>query len=235
MGLINFREERHRADIDEKYHQLNVGNIGRVMYWQNFFNMIKGVEGDIVECGIGRGRSLLIIAAINSMLVEKDGGQRQIFGYDSFEGFPEPTVEDMSPRNPQKGEWSKSPSGRYTYSEEFILQVLESADVSLYDQSITLTKGFFSDSLRSHPERPISLLHIDSDLYLSYLSVLESLFRRVSPGGIIVFDDFRNEQNHIGEPFPGSRHAVSEFLGDNVSKLKTSILGTYYLKLGDDS
>jgi len=146
VRLINYVEQRHRNDIDEKYHQLNLGNIGRVMYWQRFFDMIKNVEGDIVECGVGRGRSLLILAAINSLLGVSEGGQRHISGYDSFEGFPEPTVEDSSSRNPQKGEWSTSPSGHYTYSEDFTNLVLESADVST--ERVSLTKGFFQNLLR---------------------------------------------------------------------------------------
>lgn len=228
MRLINFTEQRHRNDIDEKYHQLNLGNIGRVMYWQNFFNMVKDVEGDLVECGIGRGRSLLIIAAINQMLNKKQGGQRKIFGYDSFAGFPEPTIEDDSPRNPKKGEWSSSPSGQYTYSEDFTKLVLESGDVET--DNITLAKGFFSESLINHPDKPIAMLHIDGDLYQSYMSTLESLFNKVAIGGIIVFDDFLDDNNYKEEPFPGSRKAVEKFLGDRVSELKTSIIGTYYLR-----
>lgn len=226
MRLINYCEQRHRNDIDEKYHQLNLGNIGRVMYWQNFFNMVKDVEGDIVECGIGRGRSLLIIAAINQLLDKRDGGQRKIFGYDSFEGFPEPTAADNSPRNPQKGEWSTSPSGQYSYSEDFTRMVLESGDVAT--NNITLTKGYFSESLINHPERPIALLHIDGDLYQSYLSALEHLFHGVAKGGIVVFDDFYEKEENTVEPFPGARQAVKDFLGDEYIKLQVSMVGAYY-------
>jgi O-methyltransferase len=226
MRLLNYCEQRHRSDIDEKYHQLNLGNIGRVMYWQNFFNMVKDVEGDIVECGIGRGRSLLIIAAINRMLDTKHGGQRKIFGYDSFAGFPEPTAEDESPRNPKKGEWSTSPSGRYTYSEEFMKMVIESGDVAATD--ITLTKGYFADSLVNHPDKPIALLHIDGDLYRSYMSTLEHLFTKVARGGIIVFDDFSENNEAAIEPFPGARQAAKDFLGEMFSQLQVSMLGPYF-------
>ena len=30
-----------------------------------FFEMAKNVSGDIVECGIGRGRSMIILCALN--------------------------------------------------------------------------------------------------------------------------------------------------------------------------
>jgi O-methyltransferase len=226
VRLINYSEQRHRNDIDEKYHQLNLGNIGRVMYWQNFFGMIKNVNGDIVECGVGRGRSLLVIAAINSLLDKSEGGQRHIFGYDSFEGFPEPTPEDSSPRNPQKGEWSTSPSGTYTYSEDFTKLVLESADVPT--ERVTLAKGYFSESLAAHPDRAIALLHVDGDLYQSYQSTLQHLYARVAKGGVIVFDDFYEKDDDTPEPFPGARQAVKDFLGDDFCKLQVSMIGRYY-------
>ena len=31
---------------------------------------------------------------------------KKIFGFDSFCGFPNPTKEDRSPRNPKKGDWN---------------------------------------------------------------------------------------------------------------------------------
>ncbi len=54
-------EAPHHPQIDERFHQLNVNNIGNVIYWWTFFRMAKDVLGDIVECGVGRGRSLAII------------------------------------------------------------------------------------------------------------------------------------------------------------------------------
>jgi ubiquinone/menaquinone biosynthesis C-methylase UbiE len=54
--------------IASRFHQLNCGNIGNVVYWREFFRMAAGVAGDVVECGVGRGRSLLILAALNDLL-----------------------------------------------------------------------------------------------------------------------------------------------------------------------
>ena len=230
MKQIKKFEMIHKRDIDEKYHQLNVGNIGNVIYWWKFLEMISNIPGDIVECGVGRGRSLLILSTLNYFLNDSEGGNRNIFAYDSFEGFPEPTEEDASIRNPKKGEWSSSPSGKYKYSKEFTETILAEAGLPLDDISLSIKKGYFCDSLKSHPERPIALLHVDGDLYDSYKDTLESLFDLVSKGGVIVFDDFLAEKNE-DESFPGSRQAVIEFLGDKISNLKVSIGGTnYYIK-----
>lgn len=218
----------HNQSIDEKFHQLNIGNIGNVIYWWNFFALARDIVGDIVECGVGRGRSLIVIAAINQFLDPEEGGRRKIFGYDSFCGFPEPTSEDSSNRQPRKGEWSRSPSGKYKYTSSFIQLVLREAGVD--DRAIMLTSGYFCDSLPGHPDRPIALLHIDADLYQSYRAALENLYGRVASGGIVVFDDFLHEEAR-DEKFPGARLAVKEFLGSRYSDLRTSMSGgCYYIK-----
>lgn len=226
---FEFFESIHHPEVDEKFHELNIGNIGRVLHWLKFFEMTRNIPGDIVECGIGRGRSLLVITAINCFLSKRKGGQRHIFGYDSFEGFPEPTIEDKSPRNLKKGEWSHSPSGKYKYSKKFIKLVLkEGAGIPLNKISLTLTKGFFSDSLKNHPQKPIAILHIDTSLYQSYKAVLENLFDKVNKGGVIVFNDFTKEEKRK-EYSPGTRLAVKEFLGNRYKNLKSSsIKGTCF-------
>lgn len=217
----------HNLEIDEKFHQFNIGNIANVVYWNAFFDLISNVEGDIVECGVGRGRSLIILSALNYFTRDSKLGERQVFAYDSFEGFPEPTEEDESGRNPQKGEWSESPSGKYKYSPEFLSQILTEAGLSPNDRPITITKGYFNDSLPSHPQRPIAILHVDGDLYQSYKDTLENLYPLVSKGGIIIFDDFLAQEDE-DEDFPGARTAVKEFLGEKFSDLKVSIGGTTY-------
>lgn len=227
MKPVKNFETNHNSLIDEKFHQLDLGNIGNVVYWAKFFEMTKNVAGDIVECGIGRGRSMIILSALNYFYDEREGGQRQIFGYDSFEGFPQPNIKDKSFRNPKKGDWAKSPSGKYEYSKEFINQVLKEAHIPLNEINLTLTKGFFNKSLLNHPDRPIAMLHVDGDLYESHKSVLEILYEKVNSGGIIIFDDVMSEQKE-NDPFPGSKIAVKEFFKEKYELLKVSIGGTYY-------
>lgn len=228
MKKLTQFKAKHNEEIDDKFHQLNVSSIGNVIYWWKFFEAISDIPGDIVECGVGRARSLLIISALNSFLDEKEGGKRKVYAYDSFEGFPEPTPDDHSDRNSQKGDWATSPSGKYDYSIDFTKLVLSEAGLEYDDASLNITKGFFSESLVDHPDRPIALLHVDGDLYESYIDTLENLYDKVVSGGVIVFDDFQAEKNK-NDKFPGARKAVKEFLGGKFDNLKISIGGTYYL------
>jgi hypothetical protein len=226
---------RHNPEIDEKFHQLNLDNIADVIYWYEFFQMVRHVPGDIVECGVGRGRSLIAITALNILLELDEGGRRWIFAYDSFCGFPEPTKQDYSPRNPKAGDWATSPSRKYRYTCEFLNLVLSSAGMATdvlehAGFKLTARAGFFSESLPTHPRRPIALLHVDGDLYQSYMSCLDNLYPLVSPKGVIVFDDFLFQES-TEEHFPGARRAVKEFLGAESAVLRPSRRGnTYYVK-----
>lgn len=92
------------------------------------FGQIRKLKGDIVECGVDRGRSLITIASLNRLAAALDGQQeRKILALDSFEGFPELTEFDESPRAPKKGQWSESPSSQFKYSPETISKVMHHA------------------------------------------------------------------------------------------------------------
>ncbi len=54
-------------------------------------------KASIVECGIVVGKSFSALA----YLAGKSG--RNLYGFDTFEGFPEPGPNDSSPRSAKKG------------------------------------------------------------------------------------------------------------------------------------
>ena len=221
-------ETKHPREVDEAYHVLNIGNIGNVIYWNTFLEMVRNVPGAIVECGVGRARSLLILSALNTLRDANEGGGRKVFGYDSFEGFPQPVPEDESIRKPQRGDWSHSPSGKYKYDPKFIRTVLENASLTDTSKELALEKGFFSESLKSYPQEPIAVLHVDGDLYDSYMDVLTALYSHVCTGGVIVFDDFMYKDPG-DEKWPGARKAVQDFFEGKGQVLRESIRGNPYI------
>jgi hypothetical protein len=223
-----FKQVKHPESVDDYYHVYNSSNALNVVYWWEFFNQVRGVEGDIVECGVGRGRSLISLASINKLTSVLDGcDERRLFALDSFQGFPEPTLKDKSIRNPKKGEWSKSPNNQFSYTPQTIQKILKNADI---DSEITYLEGFFDDTTLDFQSDAIAILHLDGDLYESVLHPLKNLWEKVVIGGIVVIDDFVLDKKD-DEAFPGARSAVMEFLDENncFDYLK-SIRGTPYLK-----
>lgn len=228
-----FKQTKHPAGVSDYWHVFNTSNILNVAYWLEYFRMIQEVKGDIVECGIGRGRSLLTIMALESLFRTFPGYRpRKIFGLDSFEGFPEPSKEDVSPRNPKKGEWSASPNGEFTYSLENLNRIIRNAEIApeIVDD-LTLMKGFFDQTAPNVAAKEIVILHLDGDLYRSVRDPLFILADRVAVGGVVVIDDFRlHNPDKKNEAFPGARRAVEEFMRDHDHfVIRESIRGTPYL------
>lgn len=204
-----------------KFPSFNITNVSLFLYQHRLFNMIKHLDGDIVECGVGVGRTFLFWV----FLCYDEGGQRHVWGFDSFEGFPEPSQEDDSPRHPKKGEWNVA-------SIEKVFDMLVSTGLSSHWvlSSTTLVKGFFEDSLSKYRGEKIALLHIDADLYESYKTVLETLYDKVQKGGIIAVDEYMETFDHVN--FPGAQKAIDEFFKSRNIEIRLSrdvASGKYYI------
>lgn len=190
--------------------------ISLLFYYQRMLALATNVQGTIVECGVGGGMTMLMFAA----LVKAEARQRKIWGFDSFEGFPEPTKDDDSPRAPKKGEWNHT-------SIERINAKLRAGgfDQQFVTSQVTLIKGFFEESLVKYRGGPIALLHLDVDLYGSYKTCLDSLYSQVAEGGVVVFDEYLSTMEHL--KWPGAAKAIDEFFTpEQISR--DSLTGKYY-------
>lgn len=191
----------------------------RFLYLQRLFAGVKAIEGDVVECGVARGVTLLGFA----MLCFDEACHRRLWGFDSFEGFPEPGKEDESVRGSKKGDLNVS-------SVPAILKLLDSAGLPepWVRSHVTLVRGFFSETLHKYTGDKIALLHVDVDLYQSYKDVLEQLYDKVVPGGVVAFDEYMNTLEH--EKFPGAKAAIDEFFAErHVSIQRDVASGKYFL------
>ena len=178
-------------------------------YWNNLFNhlSINKVQGDIVECGVGNGESLSFI--LFNLKYNQEFSDKSYIGFDSFEGFPEPSIYDKSPRNPAKGDWDHT-------NQNFVLSNLQKLGFLLNDfKKIKFFEGYFENTFNKEYENinKISLLHLDCDLYSSTKISLETWFNKVEKNGIIVFDEYKSEIDL--NDFPGASKAIDNFLRED--------------------
>ena len=171
----------------------------RLLHFNHLVEQVTGVNGDLVECGVADGVGLASFAS----LFKAHDEVRQLWGFDSWEGLPAPSTADLGNKSiAAGGMFSRSSTKRV--HDELIAYGLTPAEIA---QNVTLVPGFFSDTLSKYDGR-IAVLHIDADLYQSYLDCLEVLWPRVEVGGVVAFDEY-------GEPdvWPGAQRAVDEFFG----------------------
>ena len=73
--------------------------------------------------------------------------------------------------------------------------------------NVSLIKGTFKEVTPNFKDK-IAILHLDGDLYESYLTCLNNLYDNVVKNGVIIFDEYYSHK------YPGARVAVDEFFKD---------------------
>src|SRR3990167_7898450 len=100
---------RQMRRIYDASFEVPEGWVNQFLYMAHLYDRIQGVDGDIVECGLGEGTTFSMLAFFSGS--ENHRPVRRLYGFDSFEGFPAPDSLDCSPRKPQEGEWGPEDRG----------------------------------------------------------------------------------------------------------------------------
>ncbi len=164
----------------------------------------ENVPGVLIEAGTARGGSAIVMAGAKRP-------ERVLEVYDTFGLIPPPTDadgEDVHERYKviESGK-ATDKDGRqyYGYVEDLKSVVAGSfAEMGypLESNAITFHEGLFEDTLQ--PEGPVAVAHLDGDWYQSLIVCLERIEPVLSPGGVLVIDDY--------EAWSGAQRAVDDFL-----------------------
>jgi O-methyltransferase len=157
-----------------------------------------------VECGVFRGSSLIAMA----LYLKQRRVAKRIFGLDSFQGFDEDVHKDL-----QLGGADNTEKRLRGFDQTSVSHVYSKLNRFNVTDSVTLIPGHFSDTLNILPDSHFSFVHLDCDIYASYKQTLEYFYYRMSPGGIILLDEYNDP------PWPGCNIAVDEFLVGKPEKL----------------
>ena len=201
-------------EFDVVPYQMNTKYTRRLLHFERLMQQIQGVDGRIVECGVGPGRAIFAFSVISESL----GRPREIWGYDTFEGMPPPQEQEGS-ENAHKGGW-------WSYSREHVRELLRlhGIEESFIRDKITFVPGDLRDTLPSYDGAPIALLHLDVDFYASYKSALEFLYPHLSKGGIVAFDEYGSAT------WIGATRATDEFFADRPERVvKSPVVDLYYV------
>jgi hypothetical protein len=140
----------------------------------------NNIQGCFVETGVAKGGSIIFMKKYLDQLHQ----QRTIHACDSFEGMPPASQEDVD----HTGDHADNQDLSYVnISLDIFLKNLDSFNITQKD--IVIHKGWFNATLKDIHE-PIALLRMDSDWYDSTMTTFELLYDQVTPGGVILIDDY---------------------------------------------
>lgn len=166
------------------------------------------ISGDIVECGVWKGGSMLAVA---ETLLQIGDSTRKLFLYDTFEGMPPPTKDDVSYNDEAAQalldqDADKASSNVWAYST--LETVQRTMSLSTYpSQNISYVRGKVEDTIPGTIPEQIALLRLDTDWYESTRHEMIHLFPRLVKGGVLIIDDYGF--------WKGARKAIDEYLEEN--------------------
>lgn len=165
-----------------------------------------GIPGDFVECGTWMGGSVMVMALTLGQCGVED---RIIRAYDTFEGMPPPEAVDVdlwgaTAADVLAGADASDPGSFWCRAG--IDAVRSNLNQIGYPAgNLRLFKGLVEETIPAQAPDRIALLRLDTDWYSSTRHELEQLYPRLSPGGVLIVDDYGHWQ--------GARRAVDEYFG----------------------
>jgi len=162
------------------------------------------IPGDLVECGVWRGGS---VQAVALTLLDMQVTDRTLHLYDTFAGMPPPTERDRRIHDAQPAEHLLATQDRD--SEVWAVAGLDDvregmAETGYPAERIQFHEGMVEQTLPGSAPEQIALLRLDTDWYESTRIEMETLYHRLSAGGVLILDDYGH--------WEGARQAVDEFL-----------------------
>lgn len=159
----------------------------------------RDVPGDFAEFGVAGGGSTALLAAV---IRRESRRPRTVHAFDTFTGMPDPCEHDTLCDGTCADDtgWG---AGTCAAPVDSVLEVCEAVEVL---PMVKVHEGLFQSTLPEALDRMdrLALLHGDADWYESMRYILEHCYGRVSPGGVVVLDDYGY--------WEGCTRAVDEFL-----------------------
>lgn len=171
------------------------------------------IPGDIVECGVWKGGSMMLIAR---RLLQLNDSHRQLFLFDTFEGMSAPDEKDISSVNNSTAQDLLDKENKLDKNSIWCYSSLDEVKSNLNKTNYPAEKLFYfkgkvEDTLPEPSVGKIALLRLDTDWYESTKHELEILYDNIVDGGVLIIDDYGH--------WSGSKKAVDEFIGKRKLKI----------------
>ena len=175
----------------------------------------NNIEGDFVETGVWKGGNLILI---KKYIQKYQSNDRIIFGYDTFEGMPEPTKNDKDFKNINASKYfsKKNKVENFkSFNSQISLDEVKNNFVRITGDAnnLNLIKGKTQETLKKKYNLPnkIAILRLNTCFYESTKFELQILYDKLQRGGYLIIDDYGY--------WKGAKLAVDEFFKNNKKHL----------------
>lgn len=195
-------------------------NVARFLTHYELFKKIYDLPGVIVDLGVFRGASTFTWAKLCEIFCPTDV-RKVVYGFDTFEGFPDLSAEDGPEDQHQDVRIGGYFGGTTVERDLSLAQTAMNHDRHLrHVNRIEFIKGDVSQTIPAFIDSKgnglrIALLNLDVDLYEPTKVALEYFVPLMVRGGIIILDEY------AVDTFGGESKAVDEYFIKNFGKRAT--------------
>lgn len=222
MGLMMKADFEHTWDHENQFYlTCEPSRIGKLMAHFELYKQIVNIPGYVAEFGVFKGASFSRFCMLRELL--ESSHTRRIIGFDTFDAFPDVEYD----KDKRELDIFFAEAGKHSISIEALRDSLVQRDLA---RNIELIKGdiciTLPEFIKIHPEARFALVNLDVDLYEPSHMILEHVWNRIMPGGVLILDNY--------SVFPGETRAVEELLGRDAHIKKFPYAFTpYYLIKGE--
>jgi O-methyltransferase len=177
------------------------------IYWALSSVLAAGVKGDVAEVGCYQGRVSVLLRKV----IDHYAPERELHVFDSFQGLPELGLNDGS----------FGSAGQHSTDVNTLRDTFRRWQV----REPVVHAGWFADTLPTGLPDQVCFAYLDGDLYDSVRVGLEAVYPRLTPGAIVIVDDYcdstRNPRAFDG--FPGPKLACDEFFADKPERISVLV------------
>ncbi|WP_319543117.1 class I SAM-dependent methyltransferase [uncultured Pseudodesulfovibrio sp.] len=184
------------ADFMEHYTAY-VGHMSlhRTLTLYELYKKVENVAGHVAEVGVYKGAGSILFAKL--IKIHESESLTQVHGFDWFKGTGPSGEQDSS----------MVPEGGYKESYEFVQKLIE---LQKLDNIVRLhnldVRAELAPFFQQNQHLQFKLVFLDAGMYDVMQACIPLFWERLTPGGIMVFDQF----NH--ELAPGETLSIRELL-----------------------
>tara|TARA_Y100000768_G_C23979973_1_gene685162 strand:- start:1041 stop:1694 length:654 start_codon:yes stop_codon:yes gene_type:complete len=193
----------------------------KIIVRYELYKLSQEIPGDIIECGVFKGTGHMFWLKL--LKIFDPNSTKKVIGFDTFGDFPKSTLKFEK-------KTAKTFQSEAEFNSKNLLKLINTkikkANLNLRSD---LIKGDIVKTSKKYIKENrgfrISLLHLDLDTYKGTIHALNNFFPYVTPGGVIIFDEY-------GSRGWGESEAVDEFMSKKklkIKKVKFSSKPTAYL------
>lgn len=162
-----WQEDQEFIKLYSDIQEISLVSPYRCFFLYQFAKHANAVPGQFAQVGVYRGGSAKLITSVKSKT-------KKFYLFDTFTGLPahNPKIDDL-----HKGKFSD-------------VNLRQIKKLFTNNSTVKIIPGFFPKSAPIITKEKFAFVYVDVDLYKSNYDALNFFYNRMSPGGIIIFDDY---------------------------------------------